>query len=108
MQINYDIIIIGTGAGGGTLAYALAATGKRILLVERGDYIPREKQNWNPKNIYIDGCYRTDERWLDSQGDEFQPTLYHRVGGSTKVYGAALLRMRPQAWWYFSCLVFKV
>lgn len=95
MQTNYDIIIIGTGAGGGTLAYALAETGKSILLLERGDYIPREKQNWNPENIYIDGRYRTDERWLNPQGNKFQPTLYHRVGGSTKVYGAALLRMRP-------------
>ncbi|MEM7553076.1 MAG: GMC family oxidoreductase [Cyanobacteria bacterium P01_A01_bin.84] len=96
MDKHYDIIIIGTGAGGGTLAYALAPTGKRILLLERGDYIPKEKTNWNPESIYIDGRYRTDERWLNSQGNEFKPNLYHRVGGSTKVYGAALLRMRSQ------------
>lgn len=96
MHTHYDIIIIGTGAGGGTLAYSLAATGKRILLLERGDYIPREKRNWSPENIYIDGLYRTDEHWLNPQGNEFQPSLYHRVGGSTKVYGAALLRMRPE------------
>ncbi len=96
MQTNFDIIIIGTGAGGGTLAYALAPTGKRILLLERGDYIPREKRNWSPEEIYIDGLYRTDESWLNPQGNKFKPNLYHRVGGSTKVYGAALLRMRPQ------------
>ncbi|WP_063800734.1 GMC family oxidoreductase [Mastigocoleus testarum] len=101
MSTHYDLIIIGTGAGGGTLAYALAPTGKKILLLEKGGYIPREKRNWNPKYIYIDGLYRTEERWLDpkgsnSQGSEFQPNLYHRVGGSTKIYGAALLRMRQK------------
>jgi choline dehydrogenase-like flavoprotein len=91
---NYDIIIIGTGAGGGTLAYALASTGKRILLLDRGEYIPREKTNWEPKAAYMDGRYRTSERWLDSTGNLFQPNQYRRVGGNTKIYGAALLRMR--------------
>jgi choline dehydrogenase-like flavoprotein len=53
-QINrYDVIIIGTGAGGGTLAYALAPSGKRILLLERGDYVPREKDNWNPRAVNV-------------------------------------------------------
>ncbi len=92
----YDVIIIGTGAGGGTLAYALAPTGKRILLLDRGDYIPREKANWNPEAAYMEGRYRTEERWKDDRNQEFAPNLYHRVGGSTKVYGAALLRMRSQ------------
>ncbi|MGB6299230.1 MAG: GMC family oxidoreductase, partial [Rivularia sp. (in: cyanobacteria)] len=96
MQKYYDIIIIGTGAGGGTLAYALASTGKRILLLERGDYIPREKQNWNAASVYGNGLYRTEQRWLNSQDKNFQPTLYHKVGGSTKIYGAALLRMRRE------------
>ncbi len=96
MQQNYDIIIIGTGAGGGTLAYALASTGKRILLLKRGEYIPREKQNWNAASVYGNGLYRTEQRWLNSQNKNFQPTLYHKVGGSTKIYGAALLRMRRE------------
>jgi choline dehydrogenase-like flavoprotein len=94
MQNHWDVIIIGTGAGGSTLAYSLASTGKRILMLDRGDYIPREKANWNPEAVYMDGKYRTDERWSDANGNAFQPTLYHRIGGSTKVYGAALLRMR--------------
>ena len=93
---HFDVIIIGTGAGGGTLAYALAPTGKRILLLDRGDYIPREKANWNPEAAYMEGRYRTEERWKDARNQEFAPNLYHRVGGSTKVYGAALLRMRSQ------------
>jgi len=46
-QTHYDVIIIGSGAGGGTLAYALAPTGKRILILERGDYVRREKENWS-------------------------------------------------------------
>lgn len=74
---RYDIIIIGTGAGGGTLAYALAPTGKNILLIERGEYIPREKANWNPKQVYIEALYRTEERWYDDKNNQFQPSQYH-------------------------------
>ncbi len=96
LESQYDVIIVGTGAGGGTLAYALADTGKRILLLDRGDSIPREKANWDAKAIYIDGRYRTAEQWLNAEGDRFQPSLYHRVGGNTKVYGGALFRMRSQ------------
>ena len=96
MTHPYDIIIIGTGAGGATLAYALAPTGKRILLLEKGNYIPKEKANWDIKALYREGRYRVDERWLDGEDKSFQPGLYHRVGGSTKVYGAALLRLRER------------
>jgi choline dehydrogenase-like flavoprotein len=96
MLKHYDVLIIGTGAGGGTLAYALASTGKQILLLDRGDFIPREKANWQPQAAYMEGRYRTDERWLNNQGETFQPGQYYQVGGNTKVYGAALLRMRSQ------------
>lgn len=92
----YDYIIIGTGAGGGTLAYALAPTGAKILLLDRGTPIPREPANWNPVKIYQQGLYQTDEIWHDDRGKSIAPNLYHRVGGNTKVYGGALLRMRPQ------------
>lgn len=96
MNSQYDIIIVGAGAGGGTLAYALAPTGKRVLLLEKGDYIPREKANWDVGALYVEGRYRVDERWLAGKDNRFQPGLYHCVGGSTKVYGAALLRMRER------------
>jgi choline dehydrogenase-like flavoprotein len=96
MTIRYDIIIIGTGAGGGTLAYGLAPTGKRILMLDRGEFLPREKANWDPQAVYMEGKYRTDQRWRNPEGDRIQPNLYHRVGGNTKVYGAALLRMHPK------------
>jgi choline dehydrogenase-like flavoprotein len=91
---HYDIIIVGTGAGGGTLAYALAATGKRILMLDRGHRIPKEPDNWNPKSIYMEGKYQTSETWQKEGEGTIKPALYHRVGGNTKVYGGALFRLR--------------
>jgi choline dehydrogenase-like flavoprotein len=91
---HFDIIIIGTGAGGGTLAYALAPTGKRILILERGDFLVRSKDNWDPKKVFKEEIYHTPERWLTKEGKPFRPGLAYLVGGQTKVYGAALLRLR--------------
>ncbi len=65
---NYDILIIGTGAGGGTLAHALAPTGKKILIIDRGDYIPREKANWDPRALFVEARYKTTEKWYDKKG----------------------------------------
>jgi choline dehydrogenase-like flavoprotein len=93
---HYDYIIIGTGAGGGTLAYALAPTGASILLLDRGTSIPQSPDNWEPKQMYQQGLYQTDEPWSDDRGKPLKPNVYHRVGGNTKVYGGALLRLRPQ------------
>src|SRR5438034_11252267 len=91
---HYDVIIIGTGAGGGTLAWALAPTGKRILLLERGDYVRRELENWSTKAVVLEGRYNNADSWLDKQGHAFQAGTHYFVGGNTKFYGAALLRMR--------------
>ncbi len=91
---HYDIIIVGTGAGGGTIAYALAATGKTVLMLDRGHRIPNEPDNWNAKSIYMDGKYQTDETWQHDGEGTIKPALYHRVGGNTKVYGGALFRLR--------------
>lgn len=93
---HYDIIIIGTGAGGGTLAAKLAPTGKKILILERGDYIPREKENWDTKEVFTKGRYTADEHWIDANGKEFHPGIHYCVGGNTKFYGAALFRMREE------------
>ena len=93
---HYDVIIIGTGAGGGTLAYHLASSGKQILILERGDYVPREKDNWNPHAVNIDAKYNTKESWLDKDGKELQPHTNYYVGGNTKFYGAALFRLRKE------------
>ncbi|MDF2460506.1 MAG: putative glucose-methanol-choline oxidoreductase [Nitrospira sp.] len=96
MATHYDIIIIGTGPGGGTLAYKLAPSGKKILLLERGGYLPREKDNWSSKTVFIDNKYKAKETWKDKHGVTFHPGIHYNVGGNSKVYGAALLRMRAQ------------
>jgi choline dehydrogenase-like flavoprotein len=93
---HYDVIIIGTGAGGGTLAYRLAASGKRILLLERGDYVRREKDNWSSRAVNVDAKYHTKEAWHDKHGKPLHPHTNYYVGGNTKFYGAALFRLRKQ------------
>lgn len=93
---KYDIIIIGTGAGGGTLAWQLAPTGKKILLLERGDYVPREKENWSSEAVFMDGRYTAKEDWYDKDDKVFHPGIHYCVGGNTKFYGAALLRFRAE------------
>jgi choline dehydrogenase-like flavoprotein len=93
---HYDVIIIGTGAGGGTLAYHLAPSGKKILILERGSFLPREKENWSALEVYQRERYHTQEQWFDSNDKAFRPATGYWVGGNTKVYGAALLRMRER------------
>lgn len=94
--LAYDIVIIGTGAGGGTMAHALADTGARILLIERGDVVPSEDANWSPEAVWKDLRYRTTERWLDERGEEFVPYTHYGVGGNTKFWGSVLYRLRRE------------
>lgn len=96
MNNKYDIIIIGTGAGGGTLAYKLAPSGKKILILERGSFLPREKDNWNTKEVFQKDRYHTKEVWYDRDGNPLHPGTGYWVGGNTKVYGAALFRLREK------------
>jgi choline dehydrogenase-like flavoprotein len=93
---HWDVIIIGSGAGGGTLAWKLASSGKRILLLERGGYVPREKDNWSPKAVNLEGKYHTKEIWHDKDGHELHPHTNYYVGGNTRFYGAALFRLRKE------------
>src|SRR4051795_8436721 len=93
---QFDVIIIGTGAGGGTLAYHLAPSGKRILILERGDYVTREKANWDPQVVNVDAHYNAKESWLDKDGKDLHPHTNYYVGGNTKFYGAALFRLRKE------------
>ncbi|MGO9350218.1 MAG: GMC oxidoreductase [Mycobacterium sp.] len=96
MPERFDVIIIGTGAGGGTLAHTLAPSGIRILLLERGNFLPREMANWDPESVFIDGRYISSDTWYDADGTAFQPQVHYFVGGATKLYGAALYRLRPE------------
>ena len=93
---RYDVIIIGTGAGGGTLARHLAPSGKRILLLERGGWLPRELDNWLTESVFVDNRYVSPDTWYDLSGKPFQPQVHYFVGGATKLYGAALYRLRAE------------
>ena len=93
---RYDIIIIGTGAGGGTLAHKLAPSGKKILVLERGSFLPREKANWDTVEVFQHDRYHTTEVWQDKNGREIHPGVGYFVGGNTKVYGGALFRWRER------------
>jgi choline dehydrogenase-like flavoprotein len=93
---HYDLIVIGSGPGGASLAQRLAPTGKRILILERGDYLPREEANWSAQAVFVDGKYQADETWTNAQGDSFSPALHYWVGGNSKVFGAALFRLRTR------------
>jgi choline dehydrogenase-like flavoprotein len=93
---SYDAIVIGSGAGGGTLVHRLASSGKRILLLERGDWLTREPENWSAGDVFVDNRYVSPDTWFDATGNGFQPQVHYFVGGATKLYGAALYRLREE------------
>jgi choline dehydrogenase-like flavoprotein len=95
-DLHYDVVIVGSGPGGGTMAWRLAKTGKRVLLLERGDYLPRERDNWDSQAVFIDSKYQTPEIWYGADGRTFRPGLHYFVGGNSKMYGAVLLRLRER------------
>jgi len=92
---DFDVIVIGSGAGGATIAHALSDTGARLLIIERGDFVPREAENWDPAAVWKDLRYRTTERWLDERGQSFVPYTHYNVGGNSKFWGSVLYRLRP-------------
>jgi choline dehydrogenase-like flavoprotein len=93
---DYDVIVIGSGAGGGTLAHRLAPSGKRILLLERGNWLPREPQNWLAQTVFVENRYVSPDTWYYQDGSSFGPEVHYWVGGATKRYGAALYRLREE------------
>jgi choline dehydrogenase-like flavoprotein len=88
--------VIGSGAGGGTLAHRLAPSGKRILLLERGGWLTREPQNWLAQDVFVDNRYVSPDTWYYPDGSSFAPEVHYFVGGATKRYGAALYRLRQE------------
>ena len=93
---HYDVIVIGSGPGGASLAHRLGGTGKRILMLERGDYLPRSRSNWDSKTVFVNATYQATETWYSSDGSAFHPGLHYFVGGNSKVYGAARFRVRER------------
>jgi len=96
VNAHFDIIIIGTGAGGGTITRALADSAARILVIERGDFVPQEDENWSPEAVWKDLRYQTKDRWIDAEGREFRPYTHYNVGGNTKFWGSVLYRLRRE------------
>jgi choline dehydrogenase-like flavoprotein len=94
--LSGDVVVIGSGMGGGTTAHALARRGVDVLVLERGERLPREPENWSPHAVFIERRYKPAERWLDGAGGAFAPGVHYVVGGNTKVYGASLPRFREQ------------
>ncbi|MDE8345465.1 MAG: GMC family oxidoreductase [Acidocella sp.] len=95
-ETHFDVIVIGSGPGGASLAHRLAPSGKSILMIERGDYLPRNVDNWSAQKVFVEGIYQAQESWFDKTGTAFHPGLHYNVGGNSKVYGAALLRLRAR------------
>jgi choline dehydrogenase-like flavoprotein len=95
-ELRYDIAIIGSGMGGSTLAHRLRSSGARVLVVERGDFLPREFENWSPQAVFGDNRYKNAESWFQTDGSAFSPGVHYYVGGNTKVYGAMLPRFRAE------------
>ena len=93
---HYDVLVIGSGPGGASLAQRLAGTGKRILMLERGGYLPRELRNFDSRTVFVEAAYQAGDTWYDSAGKAFRPGLHYFVGGNSKVYGSALFRLREQ------------
>lgn len=92
---KHDVIVVGSGAGGGGVAYRLAKAGKRVLLIEKGPFLPRDASTLSVRNDFVDGVFANHVVWQDGAGDTFVPDEFHNVGGKTKWYGAALFRFRP-------------
>jgi choline dehydrogenase-like flavoprotein len=91
-----DIVIVGSGMGGATLAAGLAPTGARIVILERGFQIPSDAPARDPSRIYKNSAFRSKETWLDERGHPFEPGNYYNVGGNSKLYGAVLIRYRAE------------
>jgi choline dehydrogenase-like flavoprotein len=93
--VECDIAIIGAGVGGATLAWALRESGARVLVIEQGDFLPRERENWSVRAVHREHRYKNSAKWIDdSTGEEFLPGNYHYVGGSSKLFGATMPRFR--------------
>ena len=93
--MDADVVIIGSGVGGGGVALQLAGSGAKVLVLERGPVLPREAQNWDLEAVFCDLRYKTTETWY-ADGRPFRPGMFYFVGGHTKFYGTAMFRYRER------------
>lgn len=91
-----DVVIIGSGMGGATLAAALAPSGRRVLILERGHRMEHTPEARDAEAIFGRGHFRPGEEWLDGKGRSFSPGNYYHAGGNSKFYGAVLIRYRAE------------
>ncbi len=96
MNLSADIVIIGSGIGGATAAFALAGTGARILVLERGERLVDTPETRDARAIFQQGVFRTRESWLDGRGQPFSPGNFYNVGGNSKFFGAIMYRYRAE------------
>lgn len=96
MSKNPDVLVIGSGIGGATLAHRLVERGLNVTILERGGYLPVEKENWDVDAIFFKKRYVPRETWLDKKGKLFRPGNYYYVGGSSKLFGGTMLRLREK------------
>ena len=93
---RFDVVIVGSGMGGGTLASVLASSGARVLVVERGGFVQQEAENWSARAVWGERRYRAKDAWLDGEGAEFRPYTHYCVGGNSKFWGCVLYRLRRE------------
>ena len=93
---SFDVVIVGSGVGGGVVARNLAEHGLSVLMLERGDVLPREDDNWSVQAVFFDKKYTAHDTWYDKAGNPFRPAIYYYVGGSSKFYGASMVRLRER------------
>ncbi|NRQ16209.1 FAD-dependent oxidoreductase [Ensifer sesbaniae] len=96
MQTQPDIVIIGSGIGGSTIAAGLADSGARIAILERGERLPDTPDARSYNSIFVKGHFRPREMWREPDGTEFNPGNFYFVGGNSKLFGAVLLRYRAE------------
>lgn len=95
-MISPDIVIIGSGIGGATVASGLAGSGAKILILERGERLKPTRETRDARAIFLNGHFRPKEMWREAGGSDFNPGNYYFVGGNSKLYGAVLIRYRRE------------
>ena len=96
MKVFPEVIVIGSGVGGAMTARRLAENGVNVLMLERGDWVPKEPDNWRVASVFFDKKYTAHDTWLDARGEAFRPSIYYNVGGCTKFYGGSMIRYRER------------